>query len=217
MTDNKPVVVISFDVEATGTSPSSGSMNMLGITVIREDMYKTISNYPNNKSLINGESWYIDKKQWCIKEYNGREDRCMREFWSKYPDNLIYIIQNAKDPKIVARELSDYLSELSKTYEWYFMADPASFDWQWLNDFYDKFGTIDKTYIGYKARCMDSMEKALDMLGIDHDTKKQVEEFGVKMTHLADDDSEYQAYQYILLLRIIHCIRDRMISSYFQD
>lgn len=216
MTD-KPVVVISFDVEATGTSPENGSMNMLGLTVIPENAYKTIGNYSNNKSLIDGKSWYIDKKQWCIKEYNGREERCMQEFWSKYPDNLIYIIQNAKDPKVVARELSDYLAELSKKYQWYFMADPASFDWQWLNHFYDKFGSSDKTWIGYKSRCMDSMEKTLDILGIDCDTKKQVEAFGVRMTHLADDDSEYQAYQYLLLLRIIHNIRDKMISSYFQD
>lgn len=83
----------------------------------------------------------------------------MREFWSKHLDNLKYIEENAIEPEIVARQISDLLTELSKEYEWYFVADPASFDWAWLSHFYDKFGPVDRTYLGYKAICMDGMGK----------------------------------------------------------
>jgi hypothetical protein len=40
-------------------------------------------------------------------------------------------------------------------------------------------------------------------MGIEHNTAAEADAFGLKMTHLADDDSEYQAYQYLCLIRIM--------------
>lgn len=192
--DEKETVVISFDVEATGSSPVNGSMVMLGIVVVRES-----APIPDKNR-----KWYIDKQSWCIKEYNRRDERCMNEFWSKYPVNLRYILEIAKEPRIVAQEISNYLAELGKKYKYYFLADPASFDWAWLIDFYDRFGPNNKTNLGYKSICMDSMEKALNFMGIPHNTSEDAKAYGLQMTHMADDDAEFQAYQYLMLMNIMN-------------
>lgn len=194
----KEIVFISFDVEATGESPESGNMNMIGFTVVKEDMYKTID------TMKREDAWYIDKKGWCIHYFDKFSERCKREFWDKYPVNLRYIKEHGKTPDVVAFEISEYLRELRKKYRYYLIADPASFDWQFFNTFYDEYGPSDKIDIGYKSICMDGMEKALGFLGIPFDTITPTEAFGCRMTHLADDDSEYQAYQYLMLLRVMN-------------
>lgn len=193
----KETVVVSFDIEATGTSPANGSMIMYGMTIVKENIYGHLAH------MYKSDKWYIEKKAWYIKEYNGREERCMNEFWAKYPANLEHITKMAQNPEIVAKEMSDYFKQLGEKYNYYFIADPASFDWSWFIDFYDRFGPSDKTYIGYKSICMDGMEKALNFMGIKHNTAKEAEDFGLKMTHFADDDSEFQAYQYLMLIRIM--------------
>lgn len=189
----KPRLAISFDIEATGDTPATASCNMIGVVGVLEDTVPS-----------NDKNWIVFKRRWCIKEYNGRGERCMREFWEKHLDNLKYIEDNAMDPEIVAKEISDFLAELSNKYQWYFVADPASYDWAWLSHFYDKFGPTDKTYIGYKAICMDGMEKALNFMGYTdnyiYELMEPPKEFGLQMSHLADDDAEYQAYGYLKLV-----------------
>lgn len=204
----KPKVFISFDVEATGDSPATGSCNMIGMVVVHENAYQ------NRK--YTDKSWVLHKKQWCIKEYNGRGERCMQEFWSKHTDNLDYIESHAQDPEYVAEDISNFLKELSNTYDWYFVADPAAFDWQWLNSFYDKFGPHDKTYLGYKAICMDGIETCLRFLMGDLviTVPKSAD---VHMTHLADDDAEYQAYYYMLLQKHMYMLKSHINSPIFPE
>jgi hypothetical protein len=198
----KPKAVISFDVEATGDSPATASCNMIGMVVFLEDAFKNLSNY-------NGKEWILYKKAWCIKEYNPRGERCMAEFWSKHMGNLEHIEVNAHGPHDVARDISDFLGELSLNYDWYFVADPAAFDWQWLNSFYDKFGPSDKTYLGYKAICMDGMEQCLRFMGQMHNISIP-DSANVAMTHFADDDAEYQAYYFMLLQQHIQGVKDKL-------
>lgn len=201
----KPKVFISFDVEATSDSPATGSCNMIGMVVVLEDSYKSMTD-PDFKTE---KKWVLYKKQWCIKEYNGRGERCMREFWSKYADNLKYIEENAQEPQIAATDISNFLKKLSLKYDWYFTADPAAFDWQWLNTFYDKFGPEDKTYLGYKAICMDGMETCLRFLG-EMPVIEIPKDANVKMTHLADDDAEYQAYHFMILQRHMNGLKNQL-------
>jgi hypothetical protein len=193
----KKKVAISFDVEATSDSPATGSCIMVGFAVVRVDAI------PDPK-----EQWIIEKKRWCIIDYNPRGARCVKEFWDKYPENLAYIEANAVSPLIVAQEISDYLANLP--YDWFFVADPASFDWQWLNQLYDRFGPENKTYLGYKAICMDGMEKALSYMGYSDefidDLITPPPEFNLHMTHLSDDDAAYQAYGYLKLRRFLEGI-----------
>ena len=94
--DKDTDVAISFDVEATADSPAVGSCNMIGFVVVDVNAVPT----PDKK-------WVLHKKRWCIKEYNGRGYRCMREFWDKYPENLKYIEDHAQVGYIVAREISE--------------------------------------------------------------------------------------------------------------
>lgn len=198
---NKQKLVISFDVETIGDTPASGSCIMIGFVGFLETSIPSMTN-----------KWHIFKSQWCIKEYNVRGEKCMEKFWSKHLDNLKYIENNAQEPSEVAIAISDLLAELSKSYDWYFVADPASFDWAWLSHFYDKFGPTDKTYLDYKVICMDGMVKALNFMGynVDHISKLTTppEEYGLKMSHLADDDAEYQAYGYLQLLKQFRELRN---------
>lgn len=213
MTDKpktKTKLAISFDVEATGDTPATASCNMLGLVGVLEDAVPSLT-----------EKWVLFKKRWCIKEYNGRGERCMREFWDKHLDNLEYIISHAIDPYQVAQELSDFLSELSKEYKWYFVANPASFDWAWLSHFYDKFGPDNKTYLGYKAICMDGMEKSLGFMGYSDDYINKLmdppKEYGLRMSHLADDDAEYQAYGYLRLVQKLKSLRTDYVLQYLDN
>lgn len=196
----KPKLALSFDVEATGTTPESGSMNMLGIVGVLETATPTL-----------GAPWIVCKRRWCIVEYNRRDERCMREFWDKHWDNLMEITRNARPPAAVALELNDFLVELSAEYDWYFVADPASFDWAWLSQFYDRFGPASKLPIGYKATCIDGIEKALEVIGFTREQIRHVATppaaFGLAMTHFADDDAHYQAYGYLSLLDLLRMLR----------
>lgn len=203
----KPKLAISFDVEATGDTPATASCNMIGFVGVLEDSVPSLT-----------KKWTVFKRQWCIKEYNGRGERCMHDFWDKHLDNLQYITQNEIDPYQVAKEISIFLAELSETYTWYFVANPASFDWSWLSHFYDKFGPVDKTYLGYKAICMDGMEKSLEFMGYSdkfiNDLMEPPSEYGLKMSHLADDDAEYQAYGYLRLVQKLKSLRTDYVLQY---
>ncbi|MEX0597679.1 MAG: hypothetical protein WD512_14400 [Candidatus Paceibacterota bacterium] len=200
----KPRLAISFDIEATSDTPATGSCIMIGFVGLLETAIPKV-----------GEPWTLFKKQWCIKDYKGRGERCMKEFWAKYPKNLSYIEEHAQDPTLVAKEISDLLANLNQTYEWYFVADPASFDWAWLSHLYDKFGPVDKTYLGYKAICMDGMQKAALALSSRFDGSwldnliTPPSEFNLKMSHLADDDAEYQAYGFLALLHFFRYNKQR--------
>ena len=208
MSTDKLKVFISFDVEATSDSPTTGSCNMIGMVVVPEGAYRALL-YPEVRAE---KKWVLYKKQWCIEEYNGCGERCMREFWSQHLDNLKYIEDHAQPPHIVAADISNFLKELSLTCDWYFIADPAAFDWQWLNSFYDKFGPADKTYLGYKAICIDGIETALRFLG-EMPIINIPDSANVKMTHLADDDAEYQAYHFMLLQRHMDGLRQILAKA----
>lgn len=217
MSTEKPKVFISFDVEATSDSPTTGSCNMIGMVVVLEDAYRAM----RHPDFHAEKKWVLYKKQWCIEEYNGRGERCMREFWSQHLDNLKYIEEHAQPPHIVAADISNFLKELSLTYDWYFISNSAAFDWQWLNSFYDKFGPADKTYLGYKAICMDGIETGLRFIdAIPYGELRTMiipNSANIKMTHLADDDAEYQAYYFMMLQRHMNALRQILASASYSE
>jgi len=182
---------------------------MIGMVVVLENEFLRLKEIEENQEINKTKKWYLYKKAWYIKEYNPRGERCMREFWSQYPNNLEHIERHAQEPAIVAKDISTFLSELSEKYDWYFVADPAAFDWQWLNSFYDKFGPSDKTYLGYKSICIDGMEMCLRFL----DEMHSIQVDHIKMTHLADDDAEYQAYYFMKLQAHIHEVKQRILKN----
>lgn len=205
----KPKLVISFDVEATSRSPHSGSCNMIGMVGVLENTVPT--KVVPTTGTPEQPGWVLFKKQWCLTEYNGRSLTCMTEFWDHHKDVLFHIQKNARQPDVVMNEISDLLTKLDEEYEWYFMADPASFDWQWLNTLYDRYGRKNKFPIGYKAICMDGMEKAILAMGFPIPDTRPTEGYEhLKMSHFADDDAEYQAYQYLILRKFLREMGDKL-------
>ncbi len=212
----KPRLALSFDIEATGDSPFSGSMVMLGVVAVLEN---TIIG-----SDTSAEKWVVDKREWCIKEINEKDKRCWEEFWMKNLSVWEYIKENEVHPALAMSELSSWLRDLSKTYELFWIAKPSSYDWQWLNYYYDRFAkwasfdvsnaisnererlTI-KTYIpdedqkpypiGFKAECINGYRDVWKLSGKPMKQFTDYVESGSSLTHHAVDDARDQALVYL--------------------
>lgn len=87
----KKDIIVSVDIEATGTSPTCSSCVMIGCVAMFDfqgkkdiDPYKT-------------EEWLIDRKAWCIKEQPNRpaEKDCWDNFWLKNMNVWEHIQKNA--------------------------------------------------------------------------------------------------------------------------
>lgn len=61
-------------------------------------------------------------------------------------------------------ELNDWLNHLSDQFDWYWVANPAAFDWAWLKFTWEKYlmewysnaqENIKYANIGYKSECMN--------------------------------------------------------------
>lgn len=192
MSENKPTVYVSVDVEAEGTSPCTSSCTMIGAVVVK-DMEIT-----PEMALTD---WVIVRKQWCLKRIAGRpmEERCKTEFWDKHPELLDYINKNARDPIIVMEDFANWYADLLSKYKCIFIARPASYDWQWINCLYDEFAPKIKPSLPFSIVCISSILKVFDWLNIDWDTviKPLIDHQVLKVTHYADDDALYQAYMFL--------------------
>lgn len=155
----KPKLALVFHTGATGDSPANGSCVMLGIVGVLEDTVPTDAN----------RDWIVTSRTWCMEELDGRNDCTWNEFWVHYPELWERVESEAVHPSVVMKDLSDFLTVLSEDYDWYFVSWPAAFNWQWLKYTYDKYGPEDRTWIGYKAECMNGYENALDVLQLNKD------------------------------------------------
>jgi len=175
-------MLISFDVEATGSCPV-WSMNMLGCVLF------------DSKT---GE--IFEQKAWYLKEVTEPEPRCMTEFWDKNKANLELIRSKAVDPEVAMADFAGWLKATRETYpDIGFMAAPATFDWSFLKYYYEKYGPKDKPELGYMAVCLSSIKRAfITYLGTPEQWAGIVKPPShIKFTHLADEDALYQAHEYI--------------------
>lgn len=186
----KPRLALSFDVEATGSSPANGSCVMLGIVGVLEDAIAREGDL----------GWIEFERQWSMWANDGTEPRCWSEFWTKHMDVWAHIEENGVHPSGPMAEVSDMIKELRERYDVYWVAWPAAFDWQWLKFIYEKYGPEDRVNIGYKAECMNGYENMMPLLGVD---EMEFAEFiypktdGLQMTHFAVDDARNQAYIFL--------------------
>lgn len=199
MSNQKPNILISVDVETTGESPGTSSCVMIGCVVFK--------NSDINPETAQSE-WVVDKRRWSIKEVPGRpmSDRCRREFWDKNKDLDEYIKSTAVEPSVAMADFAAWYADLISKYNCKFIARPASFDWQWLNCIYDEFAPANKPPLPYSITCLSTILKMLEFIGVDYDTviKPLFDHPTIKLTHYADDDALYQAYMY---LRVVHWMK----------
>ena len=184
---------ISFDVEADGDSPTMTNMLSIGLYVF-DELGDEVCTYQRN-----------------IKPRRNKvpDERCMQEFWYRNPKAWAFVQQDQIAAEDCMDEISELLGNLKKRFQkirW--VARPASYDWQWLNGYYDEFGAKDKTRLGFKARCISTMfdvYKAVNNL-----TKKEEDAAwdrmtaGHSMTHNPLDDAKFQAVLYIGLCKELH-------------
>lgn len=195
MESNQRRIILSLDIEADGPAPLVHNCLMIGLCAVALDID------PKDKE------WIIDKKCWCLKEQEGcqPDQKCLNEFWSKYPELRQFIRDNEQDVTIVMQELSDWLRLLNKKYiieTW--IARPASFDYQWINCLYHKWQPLNKFPIPFSIQCLSSMYKLLGFIKHKADYRSK----DLPHTHNALDDATGQAYQYCMLrldLTMVYC------------
>lgn len=145
MSQNKPTVYLSFDIEADGPSPQYNNMLSIGVWGFNEL----------------GEEIVAWERNLFPRQGKKSDPATMLEFWAKYPDAWKYVNTNKVTTTTAFTELHSILSKLQFTYRIEWLAWPASFDWQWLNCYYQDFiesnPEVDWLKLAHKATCMSSV------------------------------------------------------------
>lgn len=187
---------LSFDVEVTGDAPGKGSMVQIGIAAFLSEQPAGFIVTEDNAS-----DWIVAKKKWNLEETDGRGERCWNEFWTKHQDVWAGIQVNKVHPLVFTQELNEWLKDLSKTYNIFWLAFPAAFDWQWLNYVWQHYGPAgdeERFNLGFKAECGSAIRSVVK--GLLHDEKPFLDFITpskLVVTHDALDDATSQAYTYL--------------------
>lgn len=145
MSNKLPTIYLSFDIEADGPSPQHNNMLSIGIWGFNESGEEVVSWERNLFPLSNKRA----------------DPNTMVEFWAKNLDAWNYVNLNRVTVTSAFTELHGILAKLQCNYKIEWVAWPASFDWQWLNCYYQEFTTSNQETqwikIGHKATCMSSI------------------------------------------------------------
>lgn len=138
---SKPTLYLSFDIEADGKSPAVSSMLSFGLVI------------------FNAEGKEIDKLQMNLYPSENRtpEERCTKEFWDKNPHIKEFVEQNRQPQGALPRALKELWEKYSSHYKLKWIANPAAYDWQWVNCIYDEFRDPSWPDIGYSAKCIGTL------------------------------------------------------------
>jgi hypothetical protein len=115
--------VVCFDIEARGKSASRHGILAVGLV------------HRNAK----GEE--VLRKVWNVAPLPGQryEDRCLEDFWSKFPDTQRKLEQNPMDPHQFAEEFRTLLNTFDES-NVFLLCDNPSFDAAFINYYLDYFG-----------------------------------------------------------------------------
>lgn len=190
-------VYISFDVETDGPCPYNNNCIQMGFAVIN-DVDGTLVDI-NNRT-----PWLLETRSWCLKPLDGHipSEGTMSNFWSKHKEIYEMIQKNSSDVKTCMIELSNWVKLLQTKFDIIWIAKPASFDWQWLNSYYNCYGPDDRPSIGYKATCISSQIDLLIAMGYSwYDIEKAISPPESKdlIVHCADHDAVVQGYNFLKL------------------
>jgi hypothetical protein len=190
MSQASKVVYFSFDIEANGRSPALHSMLSIGI-VAYDETGKELTSFQRNIEPIEG---HIEEK------------RCMDAFWANQPEAWKFVNTNKIKPITMIKELEEWLQQFQGQ-KWKWIAKPASYDWQWLKYYHERFktSTLD---IGFKCVCLSSMLdvycKLFSIRDKDEFEKKLAGD--LPYTHNPEDDARFQGRVYFNLLKFGSCL-----------
>lgn len=188
---NKPNIIISLDIEATGDSPLTSSMVMLGAAAI-------LDNGPIK--IENKDTWLISTLQLCIKEVLPPGERCWNEFWLNNMKVWNHIKKHEKDPTECMNLFDEWLCNLQQKYNiTNFVYNPSAYDHMWISCYYDKYCTTKKYKIPYSGICITSMLKTTYHLNKTSEINRAINCTDLVHDHFADADSLQQGYKYINL------------------
>jgi 3' exoribonuclease, RNase T-like len=122
--------IFTFDIENRGKSPSRHGILAVGLVIGNQ----------------NGD--IIFKKQWNLEKLFETQDfelRCIDEFWSKQPKELLEsLMQNQVSAKQFAQEFRELLNKYENGL--YILSDNPTFDAGFINYYLDHFGLDSMQY-----------------------------------------------------------------------
>lgn len=183
-----PTVYLSFDIEADGPSPACNSMLSLGICGLDAEGTE-IMKYQENIYPLIGHTMDANTKL----------------FWDAQPEAWEFVNTNQVDYHDAMQKLSDELDRLKeKGYTLKWIAQPAAYDWQWLNYYWNLCFNGHKP-LAYKAECISTMYSTyclINRLSNEDNNKLWNELYGKNpCPHNSYYDAKHQGFLYVGLLR----------------
>lgn len=181
----KPLLFLSFDIEADGPAPGLNSMLSMGFVGINEAGQFVFQFEANLKPLP-----------------DANPDSKTLQWWA-HPDQAAavdYIAQNQRDPKEAFQLLVQHIDKLKAEYQVRCVAWPIAYDWQWINYYFHRF--IGSNPLGHSATDIGSY--AWGLLGTKTHNVGKLEEFKdpkLPHTHKALDDAKEQGMVFYNLWR----------------
>lgn len=198
----KPLLILSFDVEAYGDSPAHNAMCSFGAVGFEAATGKEVCSLQLN----------VHKPAGTVVD-----QRCQEEFWDKNPKILAFVQTNQITPEAFSKAIADFWNTWSAKYRIKWMANPSAYDWQWLNFYYNKHKTDDMPNIGYTARCMGSILHVLSVIyGFDED---EFEDRHMKrlagpdhVPHNPEHDARVQGKMYLMLMGMAEDLQIKSVT-----
>lgn len=195
MTNKKPTIYLSIDVETDGADITQNSCIMLGVA---------ISKPLDEINLDENLDFYLEKKYWCIAKNGGTksDDKTMNEFWSKNLGLLKFIQDNQLPFMQVQDKCARFIAKYNDEYEIKYVARPTSYDIPWVR-------LIDKdNLLSHTGICISTILKVCDYLNIDRELINElISNTMLPHTHYADDDAVQQLYMFLRLKKYLESKR----------
>lgn len=182
-------IFISLDIEADG--PNIHQHNCIQIAMVA-------CTFEDNPTYENRNEWIIDEFQVCIQNLpeHSPEENTMKHFWAKHQQIYDEIQKQTIPPNEAVQKISNWLQNVSSQFNIkYFMARPASYDWMWLTQLYQRYSFQNQYKLPFSVICLKSMELAMEMMNMKYHYYIKTTDF--PHTHNALDDSISQAYRFL--------------------
>lgn len=124
-------MIVAFDIETRGKSPSQHGIVAVGLVLGTPD------------------GTVVDKITWKVKplfEHQTYEQRCLDEFWNKQGDLRTVLERDAIDARAFAHEFRAKLDDLERNFALYLVSDNPTFDAGFINYYLDHFGLDSMQY-----------------------------------------------------------------------
>lgn len=182
MNTKKPLLFLSFDIEADGPAPGLNSMLSMGWAGFTENG-NLVFTYEANLTELPDAHPNTDTMKW----------------WS-LPENQVawnYVHQNQRNPRDIFGEFARIVERLQTDYKLVPVAWPASYDWQYINYYFHRFAGYNP--LGFSSMCIKSYLWAMSGNRSPND-KLDVEKYvdpRFPHTHKALDDAKEQGAIFI--------------------